>query len=206
MRFLSLDVETTGLNPKTDQMLQLGIVAVDTEIGILGSLEINVVLERISGHPFAIAMNAGIIAQMSKMLQVWNKESQFLDDVITKDHRVFVYEEFMERAWGDKVVPWLNYIGFSEEKRFNLAGKNLATFDIPFIEAAGIKIPYRHRIIDPAILYFRSGDATLPDLKQCLDRSDMPKKEVEHTAVADATDVANLVLEAFRKMEAVNGK
>ena len=70
-------------------------------------------------------------------------------------------------------------------RRAQAAGKNFASFDMQFLN----RIPqftkfinFRHRILDPAMLYWQAGDERLPDSKTCYERSGHDE-EVAHTAL-----------------------
>lgn len=90
---------------------------------------------------------------------------------------------------------WLQYdVGVGPRERINVAGKNFASFDHGFIRRLkGYDSFYRHRIIDPAMLFWNPQvDSQLPDTKQCMERAGL-EGEVAHTALEDALVVAKLV-------------
>lgn len=190
MKFISIDIETTGLDPQNNQILEFGAVAIDTSCGnapYVDDFRAVFIHEELSGNPIALTMNAGLINEINEVLKTKN----FDYAEYNSDHarNIFARNATEFQVYFDQ---WLGSIGFTE--RLTLAGKNLASFDLKFLEAAGIKIKYRHRMIDPAILYVDwKTDETLPDLQQCLDRAGIVKN-VEHTSIADAMDVAELVL------------
>lgn len=187
MRFISIDIETTGLDPQKNQILEFGAIAIDTSyptVPYIADFRAVFIHQELTGNPIALTMNAELINEINIVL----KDKDFDYDK-AYNYNIYVRnaEEFQKHF-----DEWLESIGFTE--RLTLAGKNLASFDLKFIEAAGIKIKYRHRMIDPAILYVDwEKDETLPDLQQCLDRAGIVKS-VEHTSLADAIDVAELVL------------
>lgn len=198
MKFISIDIETTGLDPQKNQILEFGAVAIDTSCGnasYVDNFRAVFIHKELTGNPIALTMNKDLISEINEILKI----KDFDYDEYNSDHSANILarnsDEF--QAYFDQ---WLGSIGFTE--RLTLAGKNLASFDLKFIEAAGIKIKYRHRMIDPAILYVDwPTDETLPDLQQCLDRAGIVKN-VSHTSIDDALDVAELVLKSYaRKME-----
>lgn len=190
MKFLSIDIETTGLDPQKNQILEFGAVAIDTSCGnapYVDDFRAVFIHQELTGNPIALTMNKELINDISCVLKSKDFDFNIQNELELNDVCVRSSEEFQK--YFDQ---WLERIGFTE--RLTLAGKNLASFDLKFLEAAGIKIKYRHRMIDPAILYVDwSTDETLPDLQQCLDRAGI-EKSVEHTSIADAMDVAELVL------------
>jgi hypothetical protein len=189
MRFLALDLETTGLIPEKDQILQIGVVIGDfktPDVLALPTWEAVIAHERIEGHPYALMMNAGLIERIAKRDKY--PETMFLADCKTAYHALF---------------SWLTSYGFQAESDAKLhvvvAGKNAAGFELPFLNATQNDGPVwrnrfqaKHRVFDPGPLYFQHGDSAPPDLKTCLSRAGI-EKEVEHTGVADALDVVRLL-------------
>lgn len=189
MRFLSIDLETTGLDPERDQILQIGVVIGDfvtPGVQALPSWECLIAHERIYGNPFAIAMNAGLIGKIARREQ----------------HPNDLFFPFLEAAY-ESLAGWLIGHGFEPGSdgriQFVAAGKNVAGFDLPFLnsdenDGATWRSLFKpkHRVFDVGPLYFQHGDSAPPDLRTCLARAGIDK-EVDHTAVADALDVIRLL-------------
>lgn len=192
MKFLSIDIETTGLDPQKNQILEFGAIAIDTSyptVPYIADFRAVFIHQELTGNPIALTMNAELIDEIGSMIRSKSFDTDTQLRNSTNLNRVYVRNSEEFQKYFDE---WLESINFTE--RLTLAGKNLASFDLKFIEAAGIKIKYRHRMIDPAILYVDwEKDETLPDLQQCLDRAGIVKS-VEHTSLGDAGDVAELVL------------
>lgn len=195
MKFVAIDIETTGLDPKLDQILQFGAVIADTEKGILDRFQCNFVYERIRGNPYAISnmsVNHELIMAMDGILKTDMSELSKHNDmnprnIILDTTRLDTYQSQFE-GWYNRFLTENDII-----KTPSYAGKNIAMFDLPFIWGAGIKLKARHRLLDPAILYYQEGDETLPDHQTLLQRVGVEKK-VAHSAVEDAEDIANLIL------------
>lgn len=189
MKFISIDIETTGLDPQKNQILEFGAIAIDTSyqtVPYIADFRAVFIHQELTGNPIALTMNAELISDINNVLKAKNFDYDMCN---LSGNNVYVRNSEEFQKYFDE---WLESINFTE--RLTLAGKNLASFDLKFIEAAGIKIKYRHRMIDPAILYVDwEKDETLPDLQQCLDRAGIVKS-VEHTSLGDAGDVAELVL------------
>lgn len=176
-RYVSIDIETTGLNPKTDQVLEVGAVIDDgiTPVDELPKFHCYVKHHFISGHPRALSMNAEIIRRIDDG-----------GENVIEEHYI-----------ATKFAEWLTANGV-DPKKFTAAGKNFAGFDRPFLDQQLTgwkpKITPRHRVIDPALMYWRPeiDGFKLPDTQTCLDRADFDKK-VQHTALEDATDVVRLI-------------
>lgn len=196
MKFISIDIETTGLDPQKNQILEFGAIAIDTSyptVPYIAEFRAVFIHQSLTGNPIALTMNAELISDISNVLKT---KSFDYDTCNISGNNVYVRNTEEFQKYFD---TWLESINFTE--RLTLAGKNLASFDLKFIEAAGIKIKYRHRMIDPAILYVDwEKDETLPDLQQCLDRAGIVKS-VEHTSLGDAGDVAELVLKKIDNLK-----
>ena len=81
MIFYSLDIETTGLNPETDQILEIAILEVDsTDFSILRTLHMYVRHDRIEGSPYAIKMNSDI---MNKIYNNSDEENTYYSENVS---------------------------------------------------------------------------------------------------------------------------
>ena len=198
MRFLSIDLETTGLEPETCQIIEVGVVLEDTK-NILPIDQLPVyhayVLPKdgnLSGNIFALNMNAGIIEKLKN----WRELA---------DQHNFVYVEDL----AEDFLFWLREHGFVNKQKddgthysdtLNIAGKNFSGFDQKFLDLIpgfNDMIRIRHRVLDPAPLYFDPlKDDTMPNLSECKRRAGI-KGEVTHLAIDDAKDVIMLIRKHF---------
>jgi hypothetical protein len=190
MKYLSLDIETTGLNPEKDQVLHIAAVLEDTESDVpvdeLPYWEGLIKHNRVEGDHYAIAMNIEIIETLKRVNSEW--------EVDYKDRgRVGVYND-TECA----VYSLLNDDIFKEASnggttRPTLAGKNLAMFDLKFLDPHGLVGRYKHRVLDAGMLAMgaRPGwfmrDPTPPSL------GDLLIGDVTHDALEDARDVIRII-------------
>lgn len=195
MKLVSIDIETTGLNPVVDKILSIGCVICDTtnkndfkflEIRNFCNID-NLIISDVVKN-----MNKELLDDLNYL----NSNNNYLnkrDFYIAKNYYVEsditqVLKEFFEKNGIDP-------------KRVNVCGKNFATFDKLFLERLpNFKeiIRFRQRIIDPAILYVDwENDESLPDLQTCIERSNLEElkgKIVQHTALDDAIVTLKLVL------------
>jgi DNA polymerase III epsilon subunit-like protein len=179
MKVVVLDVETTGLDPRRDQVVEVGAVFDDWQRPApLCSFARLVLPERISGSVEAVAMHDGR----------WR-------DI--RDRGVPV-DDVMEQFWAlakelDFLLPESSRIGH----KFVAAGKNYGAFDdrflAPHLEGVGLRA--LHRSLDPALPYTRVTDAVPPDLKTCCERAGIPFDD-RHMALADALTVCRLLRHA----------
>jgi len=70
-------------------------------------------------------------------------------------------------------------------KSVTFGGKNVGTFDIPFLKKLMPGLAHKHRYVDIGNLYLQPGDNTPPDLAECMKRAGMVPI-VPHTALEDA--------------------
>ena len=182
MKYVSIDIETTGIDPELDQVIEIGAVIDDLSnpqpIDKLMTYRKYVVHTRYSGSPYALWLNS----QALKNIPDRNPDYTYLPpEDIAESLFSFLSSEFPVQ--GNKV-------------RLVVAGKNFGSFDRLFLTKLpkmNKLISFRHRAIDPAMLYFDPKvDAELPSSKLCLDRAGIGG-EVAHTAVEDAKMIIKLV-------------
>jgi oligoribonuclease len=207
MKYLSIDIETTGLDPLTCDVLEVGAYLEDTD-NILPREQLPCFhkylwKDNYRGEPYALAMNQRIfhkILELKKTIGVGNFHDQ--------DH-LLIYPDCLWVHFG-----WWIYANrklwagtkFDDDKNFFVceiptmvvAGKNVAGFDLPFLkQLKGLVPKFHHRVIDPGMMYFDPRNDTVPpDLKECKKRAGLPEV-VSHEALDDAWDVVQLVRAKF---------
>jgi oligoribonuclease (3'-5' exoribonuclease) len=177
MFYASIDIETTGLDHRIDQILEIGCVIDNLDEKQLSSpptFHAYIAHSRITGNPFAIAMNAEIIKIIAEGKH---------PDLMTPQDACEKLAEFMTRWCGSGLTT--------------CAGKNFQGFDRKFLdkmfEDNDAEFKVHHRCFDPATSFYRTGDKTLPDLKLCLERANIDLPFKLHTAVDDAKAVIALL-------------
>ena len=195
MKYVSIDIETTGLDPQKCQVLQIGAVIEDTNrVMPLDKLPtFNCIVEHpeYTGQPMALSMNVNILKVLSGL------------EGLEKDARVDYRKQHNIIPVGmvaQSFSMWLLTNGFSLSStggvKINVAGKNFATFDKLFLQALPnwlAKIQMRQRIIDPAILFVDwLADDSLPNLNTCIKKANLTG-EVTHDALQDAFDVIRVI-------------
>jgi len=202
MEFLSLDVETSGLDPEQDQILEFGAVIEDTN-NLLNFDEIpkfHAILkhDRYSGSAYAINMNARIFAILKERVTIQDEQAK-----IEYDNKFnLVHAENLARDFYYWCMMNMKNIPTTTNKPIFLlvAGKNFTAFDMPFIK----KLPewekffkFRHRSIDPVTLYTDFiKDKIPPSLEECLKRAGI-EEEVTHDAVQDAWQVIKILRKKY---------
>lgn len=181
MKYLSIDLETTGIDFDCD-LLEFGAVLDDLDNPLpLEELPVyHVYFQRSKyyGEPKALSMHKEIF------LKIADKK---------KEHTYLNAEKF-----GNHFKKFLLDKGYTETNNLvyiNVAGKNFNSFDLQFLRNKSDfskHIRASAKVLDPAILYYQKGDTQLPGLSLCLRRAGF-EGNVKHCAVDDALDVVRLI-------------
>lgn len=227
MKYVSIDIETTGIDREKCQILSVGAVIEDTNdikpIKDLPRFHVAIKLQDrqgFYGEPVALAMNAELISNIVKHSKAKTVEES---DALSRELGIkFVEEgliatEFYHWLYANGVIENVGTIGTSinhEEYRkvpyvgrsnppkavINVAGKNFGTFDKIFLERLPRwkqLIEVRNRILDPAILFVDWTE------DKALPGLDLCKKRaqvpgsVTHNAVEDAMDVVAVLRKIY---------
>ena len=216
MIYVSIDIETSGLDPVKNSVLSIGAIIEDTEKKLpwneIPKFDAIVLQNEIVGSPRALTMNKKLIENIGDWLEG--------DTMKKAELSVQTQSEFWEKE--DVVKAFYTFLwnnGFSSldspsmhvdgklkpiiDSRtkpitINVAGKNFGTFDKLFLQ----ELPWwqklirtRQRVLDPAILYCEwKNDTALPSLTACKERAGIYGL-VTHNALEDAWDV----IEVLRK-------
>lgn len=169
LKFLSLDIETTGLDHNNCQILSIGAVmnnGTDTYYK-------QVVHDTYHGEIYALNLNKQLLTDIFE-----NKDNNNIHiDNLVDDFKAWLYQHY------------------SEDEKITVAGKNYSGFDKRFLEKleGWNTINFSYKVIDPSILYVDwNTDSELPSLDECLKRANI-NKTVSHNALDDAMDVVNLI-------------
>ena len=226
MKYLSIDIETTGIDSENDQILSVGIILEDTSKKLpfdeIPKLHLAILRDRISGSPFAINMNADLIETLvsyqtavdqdekNDMMQFTGMNFVKEDDVaeavfqflyvngISSERPADINVGQQVKLVGGKLVPVINLR--TKPVTITVAGKNFGTFDKLFLERLPNwkkLIRIQQRVIDPAVLFVDwTKDNSLPNLSECKSRAGLPEI-VTHNAVEDAWDVIELLRKQY---------
>jgi hypothetical protein len=220
MKYLSIDIETSGLSSDNHKILSIGVIVEDTSNKLpfkdIPKFHCAILHEEITGSIFALSMNKNLIGLINKHQTAKTQEDK---DALSIGEDIFFLkeEEVCEKLWNFLFInEILDQSYYEVNKTFNstltqiiypdiknakvshitCAGKNFGTFDKLFLE----KLPrwkqlfkIRQRIIDPTILFTDwKNDNDLPNLTTCKTRAKTGKK-VTHNAIEDAFDVIELM-------------
>lgn len=224
MKYVSIDIETTGLDPENCQVLSIGAVIEDTDdIKPLDDLpKFHGVIKRraISGDTYAINLNRDLIQTMTYYMTAEDQDEK--NDIVQMTGMRFydeqeIVQEFYYWLAQNGLVEFNDLMSSNHVTIHNgqmmpaitnktrpihitAAGKNFGTFDLKFLE----RLPrwkqlvrVRQRILDPSILYTNwTEDESLPGLGLCKKRANLPE-EVAHDAIEDALDVILLLRKEY---------
>ena len=216
MIYVSIDIETSGLDHEKHKVLSIGAIIEDTEKKLpyeeCPKFNAIVLQNEIIGSPRAITMNGGIIQMVGEylegtdetkhLMQTHSDYSFYHEDEVTKEFYMFLWcngfslLDSQSTHVNGKLIPIID--GKTKPITLNVAGKNFGTFDKLFLQ----ELPWwqklirtRQRILDPAILMVDwTNDKSLPNLTQCKERANVDGI-VTHNALEDAWDV----IEVLRK-------
>ncbi|GAB3861042.1 hypothetical protein GCM10028822_39910 [Hymenobacter terrigena] len=184
MRYVSLDLETSGSNPARHQILELAAVVEDSRhprpLAKLPAFRRVVRHPEYSGTAGAIALNARLFEELAQK------------------------EPNPELCTPAELLPQLRafllHHGFRPDKAdcvsVTMAGKNIAVFDLGFLKELpgwGALVRAEPAMLDPAAFYLNwRKDSRLPSMSTCKARAGL-EREVAHEALADALDVVRLL-------------
>jgi oligoribonuclease (3'-5' exoribonuclease) len=196
MKFVVIDIETTGTNPNDHKIIEFGAIIEDAaNIRPIGQLPrfkciVHQKYGNYNGSAYAINMNQRIFAILAAYDSAKTPEEQ---EKIKREHNIICSEELVKTfsAWIKENYFINNNSQTVHVKNMNVAGKNYATFDKLFIDKVDYynDLKYSRRIIDPAILFVDwVNDEELPNLNTCLKRAGI-ERQVTHDALEDCIDV-----------------
>ncbi len=214
MKYVSIDIETSGLNHDMNHVLSIGAIIEDTDKKLpyeeLPKFNAIVLQNNIQGSPRAITMNKDIISLMGEYLEGTDEVRTVLNN--NSGYKFYeeedVVKEFYKFLWCNgygtldspsihvegKLTPIID--GKTKPITLNVAGKNFGTFDKLFLQ----ELPWwqklirtRQRVLDPAILCVDwVNDESLPSLTICKERKNI-QGIVTHNALEDAWDVIEIL-------------
>lgn len=185
MRYVSIDVETTGLDPRLHSLIQVAMVIDDTTWWKTKAVE-----ELPSGCTLVYPSDGVLKVDPKCPTLTSSLWQEYCGEVSVNCNQMprsgTLSSEIMDFLWPWRDKQW--------DGRWTAAGKNFGGFDLPFLTAADpeCKHIFHHRSIDPSVLLVRADDVCLPGLGECKRRAGVAG-EVAHTALDDALDVIRVL-------------
>lgn len=223
MIYVSIDIETTGLDNENSQTLSIGLVVEDTNnlkpFDELPKLEVAIIRERLDGEIFALNMNRDLISDILSYKLAKTTEDR--KEIERRTGREYLYEEDVTKRifhflYDNKaldggpgldinfervveVVDGKTYPALTSKMKpyyFNAAGKNFANFDNKFLE----RLPRwkqvlraRGRTIDPSILFVDWKNDEAIPGLSLCKERAHLDPHVTHNAIDDAMDIVKLL-------------
>jgi DNA polymerase III epsilon subunit-like protein len=179
MRIVFLDLETSGLNPAVNQILEVAMVPVSS--GLILTKEVDHFYIR---HP-RVTYDTDALKKFGTRLD-YKPGIPVLDPREAADRIAHNFRRFT--IYDGKRKPNCPHLG----------GKNIGSFDLQFLRAMEDTLAkmVKHRAIDLGNLFHWHTDEELPTLDECLKRGKSlginTTHEVTHTALDDAMVCAQL--------------
>jgi oligoribonuclease len=189
VRYVSLDLETSGSDPLRHQVLELAAVVEDTRrtattpLAELPAFRRALRYHELTGTPGALALNARLLVELA------DKSRADAPDICRPEEVLAQLREFLLAN------------GFKTDKKdcvsITLAGKNVGTFDLLFLRQLpgwGTLVKAEPAVLDPAAFYLNwHKDSRLPSMLICQARAGDAEPHVAHEALADALEVVRLL-------------
>ena len=223
MKYISIDVETTGLEKDRYQILSIGAILEDTEKKLsfeeIPKFHAAILHNEITGSPYALNMNSKIIEAISQYQSAQDQDEKndlvqmtgmqfYHEDQVVEGFYRWLYDndmvEFDDRIMNDQIQMVRLENGKSypmltskiKPVTINVAGKNFASFDKHFLERLPRwqqVIRIRQRIIDPSVIFTNWNDDKA--LPSLFECKQRAKIDgiVTHDALEDAWDVIQLL-------------
>lgn len=199
MKYVSIDIETTGLNPEEHQIIEFAAIIEDSKNP--KSYEESKKFRRVVLSPDRMYNFSSYAAKINSNL------IKIIAAIENNEVYGFGGNDNLSSTWVPRheligaFKQWLLCNEFKENSRGVLeiivAGKNFASFDKQFIlalpdfESYGIR--FHHRSLDPCGAYINwNDDEVPPSTETCKLRANL-NGEVKHEALADAWDVIQLL-------------
>jgi hypothetical protein len=224
MKYVSLDIETTGTQVGKHQVIEVGAVIDDlqnptTPIAQLPSFHTYVVHDEYVVDEYVLGMHAD--SGIWKKLQERPDSDSFIKpEEVGPELARWLFQNGMAKHAPEDIGAFHRFMknfgsggypDFKERQLFRdglpifitCAGKNFGSFDLPFLNSLPNFQDYvriSHRVLDPGTLYLQRDDDTIPNSSKVFERAGMGQ-HVAHTALEDARDMLAAIRHAFPKTE-----
>lgn len=196
-KYLTIDLETTGLNVDECQIIEIGAIVDDlaqpqVPISSLPRFHCYIEREMYTGQPYALSLHSEIFKRIASKAPGYRIVSP--DDMASD-------------------LAWFLEANFADGEHITAAGKNFGTFDRNFLlkepkftanggELFLGKFKVRHRVIDPTIMFWipKQDGVQLPSTETVCKRAGIPYSN-KHDAIGDC----EMVIAAVRKHVEVLG-
>ena len=187
MKLLSIDIETTGLDPNYCSVLEIGAVLFQPQPSLAllpeerrwSTWETLIRHSRIQGEPTALAMHSQLLAEISGRTPTHRT-------ILTATAAMVGLRDFLRGHGID-----------ADDNQVTIVGKNFDAFDARFLQLlpgwnTEVAPLCARRTLDVGSLCFCPSDGGVVSLSECLSKLGIAD-QVSHRALDDATQVATCV-------------
>lgn len=200
MNFLAIDIETTGLNPMKHGITEFAAVFTN----LAGTEQPLTFYRYINPEDFVWSQYCMRLHDhwLRRLLQARESGKWECDGIpIVPDMKALI-DQFMTWLYTECSWPLPDQNG--KIKSITAAGKNFGSFDRQFLDTVGFPPIFKHRSLDPGMLYILPTDTEPPDLLACKNRAIgegavFKNPHVAHNALEDAQDVVALLQHRYKK-------
>ena len=207
MIYVSIDIETTGVDFENCQILEIGAIIEDTEKQLsfnqIPKFKCIIKHSLYTGHSYAINMNSRIFKILAdyqnlhgEHLTNYQKKYNILNDYEVADA---FYDFLLENGYEAQAPK----IEKKKKQRIRIvaAGKNYSAFDGRFLSEDiprwNERLIVSHKVVDPGVLYVDwKNDTEVPGLGECKKRAGLDEV-VSHNALEDAWDVIQILRKKY---------
>jgi len=199
MKYVSIDIETTGLDPETCDVLEVAaIIDNDSTVSVtkLPTFRYRFVRKLYRGESAALAMHKDLLADLAgRKPFVKLAGARWISSSRDYYGPPNGFAHYLGQWLHDNMVDPLTFV---------VAGKNFAHFDALFLrKLPGLSelVKWHHRVLDPGNMFVLSDDLVVPDTNECCKRAgvSLDTQGLRHTAIYDAQMVVSLVRAGFER-------
>jgi len=209
MKFLSIDVETTGLDPDKDLLLEFAAVEFDTKLDPAQGKAFRALVVPPSTGPISSPLH---VLAMHSVTGLWQElatadtELRKTDDTpitgLSAAGTTTVACRYQALLLSFK--QWLKDNHIDHSGRLNIGGKNVM-FDMSFMERCGSPGEWekmvRYRTLDPGILYLDlKNDDRVPGMETCIKRYGAKMEGKIHSALSDAIITGQMIVAGLKRI------
>lgn len=198
MKYVSIDLETTGPDHKKHQIIEFAAVIEDTENrDVVQNLPYFRALVHHSNFVFdlfALELHRknGLLAELAQKAPFTpstNAEKQSELVVDSTNTLAVAFNWWLKKyLFGTPEILGMSRVSITA------AGKNFASFDLRFLEHTNFLelVSFKHRFLDPSIFFLKHTDESVPGSDECKKRAGIGQS-VSHRALDDARDVILMI-------------
>lgn len=187
MEYLTIDLETTGLDPQIDKILEIGMV-------LDGSRYYHLPLRCLPRYSRVVPRAH---FPMSPFVAAMHCENNLFNDLNDAGRPVpfdVIWYDGLETIYGHD----------TELQRITVCGKNVSGFDIPFIKSEKLwntssRFKFNYRTLDPGSMFVTEDSTNIPSTEECLEMAGL-KTSSKHRALGDCYICAALVRFKFGRL------